>query len=187
MNYNFYASRTDKLELLEFIFKETDLQVFDLSSLYGKEICEYKRLADISSKFDLEHGNKFAVTFQLWSPRHKGKPVFRKIKLDPKRCEGNTFRYATDGWGLIQLYFGGLANNQLSQSHIGHFSEKRALKLEEHNSLNGKIDAWDWSEIQKTSSLLKRYIHHKLAIKKQGNLGILSAAEELVAKGVKLV
>ena len=79
MTYNFYADQTDKLSLLEFIFNQTDLQVFDLASPYGKEICEYKSSEEISVKFDLVNGDKFAITFQLWTPRHKGKPVFRKV------------------------------------------------------------------------------------------------------------
>lgn len=128
MIYDFFADRSDKLQVLEFIFTETDLKVYDLNSQYGQEICEYKTVADIVSKFNLDNGDKFVTTFQLWSPRHKGKPLFRRINLNPERCGGHTFRYSTDGWGLIQLYFGGLKNNELHQSHIGHFNEKGALK-----------------------------------------------------------
>jgi hypothetical protein len=117
MTYDFYADKTDKLSILDFILSETDLQVFDLSSAFGEEICEYKNTDEIAAKFDLANGDRFAVTFQLWTPRHKGKPALRKIDLDPKRCNGHTFRYSTDGWGMIQLYFGGIKNNILSQSH----------------------------------------------------------------------
>ena len=65
MNYNFFADKEDKLEILDFIFNDTDLQVFDLSSPYGQEICEYNTVDEISSKFNLDNGNKFANTFQL--------------------------------------------------------------------------------------------------------------------------
>ena len=139
MTYDFFADKGDKLEILDFIFKNTDLQVYDLSSPYDQEICNYKTINEISTKFDLDNGDKFAVTLQLWTPRHKGKPIFRKIDLDPKRCNGHTFRYSTDGWGLIQLYFGGLKNNTLHQSHIGHFNEKGALKNESLTTLSVMI------------------------------------------------
>ncbi|MBK8342643.1 MAG: hypothetical protein IPL12_04500 [Bacteroidetes bacterium] len=72
MNYNFYANKEDKLEIFEFIFKETDLHIYDLSSAHEQQICQYKTVEEISSKFDLVNGDKFATTFQLWSPRHKG-------------------------------------------------------------------------------------------------------------------
>jgi hypothetical protein len=187
MTYDFFADKGDKLEILDFIFKNTDLQVYDLSSPYDQEICNYKTINEISTKFDLDNGDKFAVTLQRWTPRHKGKPIFRNIDLDPKRCNGHTFRYSTDGWGLIQLYFGGLKNNTLHQSHIGHFNEKGALKNESLTTLNGKVNAWDWAEIQTTSTKLKYQIHNKLATRKIGSIGVLSGADKLEKQGVNFV
>lgn len=187
MNYNFYAGKKDKLEILEFIFEETDLKVYDLDSPYGKEICEYKSADEIASKFDLNKGDKFALTFQLWSPKHEGKPIFRKIKLDPKRCNGHTFRYSTDGWGMIQLYFGGIKNHSLNQSHIGHFNEKGALRNKLSNHFNGKVDQWNWKEISKTSRKLKYQIHSKFAIDKIGSVGIMKEANELGNNKIEFV
>ncbi|HLO43420.1 MAG TPA: hypothetical protein VK175_03735 [Leadbetterella sp.] len=186
MNYNFFADKADKLEILEFIFKETDLHIYDLSSPHGQEICQYKTVQEISSKFDFENGDKFALTFQLWTPRHKGKLLFRKIDLDPKHCKGHTFRYSTEGWGLIQLYFGGIKNYELNHSHIGHFNEKEALKWEETNKVNGLVSSWDWTEIQATSRKLKYQIHNKLATRKIESFGILSGADKLETQGIKL-
>jgi hypothetical protein len=91
MIYNFFADKIDKLQILEYIFQDTDLQIYDANSLYGQEICIYNSVEEISSKFDLVNGDKFALTFQLWTPRHNGKPIFRKIELDPKRCSGLQF------------------------------------------------------------------------------------------------
>ena len=185
MNYDFFADKADKLKVLDFIFKDTDLQVYDLGSPYGQEICQYKTVAEISSKFDLEI-DQFGTTFQLWTPRHGGEPIFRKVELDPKRCNGHTFRYATDGWGLIQLYFGGLKNNELRHSHIGHSSEKRALIWEDTNKSSGLVSSWDWKEIQVTSRKLKYQIHNKLATGKIGSFGVLSGANQLETQGIKL-
>lgn len=185
MNYNYYADKKDKINVLDFIFGETDLRIYDLGSPYGQEICEYKMTSEIAKKFDLTNGNKFALTFQLWSPRHKYKPFFRKVKLDPKYCKGHTFRYSTDGWGLIQLYFGGIENNVLNHSHIGHFNEKGALNKETSNSSNGKVDQWDWTEIQKTSRKLKNMIHTKMSSRKIGSFEVLRGADELSKQGIE--
>jgi hypothetical protein len=186
MTYNFFADKADKLEILEFIFKETDLQVYDLSSPYGQEICQYKTVDEIASKFDLVSGGKFAVTFQLWTPRHKGKLLFRKIDLDPTYCNGHSFRYSTDGWGLIQLYFGGLKNNELNQSHLGHFNEGEALKNEKSTTFNEKVNDWEWNEIKITSRKLRHYIHYNMATRNIGSFDILTGAEKLKNQGVKL-
>ena len=72
MTYDFFADKADKLEILDFIFKDTDLHVYDSYSPYGQGICQYKTVNEISSKFDLDNGDKFAAAFQLWTPRHKG-------------------------------------------------------------------------------------------------------------------
>jgi hypothetical protein len=185
MNYDFFAAKDDKIEILHHIFNETDLHVYDLDSPFGQEICEYKAVEEISSKFDLDKGDKFANTFQLWAPRHQGRLIFAKIKLDPKRCNGHTFRYSTEGWGLIQLYFGGLKNNELNHSHIGHFSEKGALKCEYANRRNGLVNAWDWKEINITSRKLKYQIHNKMSIGKLGSCGVLPGASKLEKQGIK--
>lgn len=186
MTYDFYADKTDKLSVLDFIFNQTDLQVFDLTSPYGQEIFQFKSSEEIATKFDLVNGGKFGVTFQLWTPRHKGKPVFRKVDLDPKHCNGHTFRYSTDGWGMIQLYFGGIKNNILSQSHIGHFSEAGAAKWEGTNKFNGSVNDWDWKEVQATSKKLKRYIHSQLAEKRLGSIDVLLGASKLQGQGIEL-
>jgi hypothetical protein len=95
MTYNFFADKADKVKILEFIFRETDLKVFESYSRPGQDISEYKNVDEIVSKYDLTNGDKFAITFQLWTPRHKGDILFRRIELDPKRCSGYTFRYST--------------------------------------------------------------------------------------------
>lgn len=186
MNYDFFADKTDKLEIIKFIFHKTDLQIYDMSSPYGQEIFRYTSVEEIASKFDLINGDKFALTFQLWAPIHKGHPLFKKIDLDPKRCNGHLFRYTTEGWGLIQLYLGGLKNNELNQSHIGHFTEKQALKWEGANPFNGPVKNWAWSEIQQTSQKLRSQIHNKMAIRKLNNFGILEGADKLEKAGIKL-
>jgi hypothetical protein len=186
MNYDFYADKIDKLEILEYIFDETDLRVFDLGSIPGERICEYTSANEINEKFDLENGGSNSLTFQLWTSRFKAQPVFRKIELNPKNSKEPTFRYSTDGWGLIQLYFGGIKNQELNRSHIGHFNEKGALKLEGINLVNGKVSNWDWKEIEVTSRKLKYQIHNRLTVKKLGSFGILNGADKLEKQGIKL-
>lgn len=184
MTYNFFAAEQDKIELLDFIFKETDLQIFDSYSSYGETICQYRSTREIAAKFDLHNGRDAAVIFQLWSPIFKAEPLFFKIDLDPRRCKGHTFRYSTNGWGLIRLYLGGVNNNILHKSHIGHFNQKGAMKWEGINKEKGAVDLWNWPEIEKTSRKLKYHIHNKMAVKKNGTYGILKGAEFLEQQGV---
>jgi len=186
MSYDFFADGTDKIELLQHIFQETDLQLFDSYSNYDQEICRYKSTTEITSKFDLQSGGQSAVSFVLWSPKFEGKVNFKKIELDQKRVKGHKFRYATEGWGLIQLYFGGIQNNVLHHSHIGHQSLKRAMAWEHTGPTLGKVADWNWNEVNSTSRKLKYHIHNKMAVRKIGSLDILKGAEKLNGSGTIL-
>ena len=105
--------------------------------------------------------------------------------MNPKHCNGHTFRYSTDGWGLIQLYFGGQKDNVLFHSHIGHFSEKGALKCESVNNGYVKVDKWNWKEIEQTSRKIKYQIYSKLVVRKIGSYGVLNGADNLGRDGIK--
>lgn len=183
MNYNFFADKADKIQVLNFVLNELELQIFDLASHYDKEVKSYANTDEILSSFDLENGGQSAVTFQLWSPRLGGSVSFRKIALNPLACEGHTYRYATEGWGLIQLYFGGQQSGILHHSHIGHFSPKGASKWEEIRKI-GSVDNWNWAEIQHVSGVLKRRIHTKMAVRKEGSYGVMPGADGLSTSGI---
>jgi len=186
MTLDFFADAADKMELLNFIFAETPLHVYDHYSVYGEEIREYHSINDITSCFDLQNGGANSAAFQLWSETFKAKPVFQKISLNPKYCNGHTFRYATGGWGLIQLYFGGIQHGCLHHSHIGHFSEKGALKNEGITKEYGKVSSWDWKEVESIGNKLRYHISKKLAVNKAGSEPILKGAEELRLGGTTL-
>lgn len=186
MNYDFFASRSDKLRLLEFIFDETDIRLFDFYSRYETPIVEYSSANQIDEVFDLENGGQFSVLFQLWSPRFGREILFERLPLDPDRCEGKTYRFASRGLGLIQLYFGGVAKEVLNYSHIGHISEKRAIASDELLTINDRSDQWNWKEIQKSSRQLKYWIHKKMSVNKIGSLGVMPGADALDRQGVKM-
>jgi hypothetical protein len=187
MNYNFFADKGDKINVLDFIFQATALQVFDHYSAHEQEIRQYKSTAEIASHFELEKGGQFAVTFQLWAPDFGGQARFQRVELNPKYCKGHTYRYATEGWGLIQLYLGGQDKNILNYCHIGHFNEAGALKKEAFHENNSRVDQWDWKAIEQTSRKLKYQIHNKMAVRKIHSVGVLPGADVLIKSGVKLL
>lgn len=187
MTYDFFAEKKDKTDILDFIFEETTLQVFDLRSPWGQDVCEYKSTSEIVSRFGInDDGYEAELHFKLWSSELGGNVLFRKVDLNPKYCDGHTFRYATEGWGLIQLYLGGIKNNTLNKSHIGHFNEKGALKWEAEGDVRGKVNAWDWKAISRMSRKLKYQIHHKMAVRHLNSYGLLPVADALSKRGVKL-
>lgn len=186
MNYDFFANANDKQSILDFVFKETNLRIFDLYSDYDQEITEYKNTQQILSKFDLQKENHLPALFSLWADNFGGEITYRRIELKPKYCDGHTFRFSTNGWGLIQLYFEQLKTDTLGYSHLGHFNQKGALGREGVNNFMGKADSWDWKIIEQASRKLKYHIHNKLAVRKVGSFGILPGADTLEKTGIKL-
>jgi hypothetical protein len=184
MNYDFFANKEDKIEVIEFILKNTDLRIFDSYSEPESEIMEYKTIEDFNSKLNIE--NEIDLHFQLWNKSFGRDIEFERIELNPKYCNGKKYRFASRGFGLIQLYFGKLEKNVLSKSHIGHFNEKGAKKLENIRNRNEKTKDWNWIEISKNSRKLQYEISQKLAVKKVNSYGILKGAESLQNKKVTL-
>ena len=179
MNYDFFASGNDVINILDSIFNDTDLILYQLDSGDGLEIKSFQNTENVLKNYNSQK-NLNSTHFQLWSPRFKGDLVIRKINLDPKYCKGHTFRYSTEGWGLIQLYFGGLRGDRLEKSHLGHQSEKRATTWEETSKHLGPVNNWDWKEVESTARKLKYQIHNKMAVKKISSYGILKCGETYV-------
>jgi hypothetical protein len=186
MNYDFFANKEDKIEILEFILTKTDLRIFDSYSEFESEIKEYKTIEDFNSKLELQNNGEIDLQLQLWNKTFGRDIEFEKIELNPKYCNGKKYRFSTRGFGLIQLYFGKLEKNVLSKSHIGHFNEKSTKKWESIGNRNEKTEDWNWIEITKNSRKLQYEISKKLAVKKINSYGILKGAENLKNENVKL-
>jgi hypothetical protein len=180
MNYDFYADENDIVEILDYIFSETDLILYELSSKYGEDIKSFRATNEVLKQYNFCNSNQTSETFQLWTPRFEGDLVIRKVELNPKYCEGHTFRYSTEGWGLIQLYFGVRKNKKLKFSHIGHQSEKRALLWQDTINNLGEVKKWNWKEVETTSRKLKYQISKKMSVKKINNYEILKGAEKYI-------
>lgn len=158
-NLDFYSAKIDQVKLLDFIFSETDFRVFQSYSDYDQELEEYKSSQEIDKKYMLgfdKFGNGLNCTFQLWSPTIMEELEIRKISLD--NCTGHMFRYQIEGFALVQLYLGGVNENNISRSHIGSNSESRARKW-------GYTSGVSWENHKKEINMLCNYIRRDSKIK----------------------
>lgn len=99
----------------------------------------------------------------------------RKIVLDPAKCNGATFRYGAEGWGLVQLYLSGPTTNGLQLSHTNHNTQKRAEAWQLTIPELGPVEAWDFKKITAFSSRLNREIR-KRSVTKLGSYPVLPGA-----------
>src|SRR2546426_11648858 len=122
-------------------------------------------------------GTAPSVLLSLWPVRASSSAVHqRRIALVPAKCQGATFRWTIEGWGLITMQLGGSSLVGLVASHTNHNSAERARKWEQTlNRTLGSVSAWDWPEVSRVSRRLNRQIR-KLAVSKVGSRVVLPDA-----------
>ena len=183
-NCDFYALRDDHAEVLKFILKETECQIFEKDSPPWTEIRQFHEVDEILSAYD-EGLGPLKGLLNLYSPSMEGEFKFRRISLDEKNFGAGAFRYEAHGWGAIQLYLGGVHEDCLYSSHSNHNSDKRAVLWADTIHDLGDPEKWNWSEVTRISSRINRFIR-KLATEKRGSMSILPVALQWVNNGGQL-
>lgn len=179
---DFFAARTDHQALIDFLFENTDARVFESYSEYSQELREFRSFDELAACYPVgvdEHGHGAAVLLQLWSPSVMTQLEIRRITLDPGHCQGHTFRYCIEGWGLIQLYLGGIHERIITKSHFGYNSEKRARAW-------GHAEEVDWTALAKLSHRIQYHIRRRLAVARVPGRPVLREALELARGGYVL-
>ncbi|MBC5774981.1 hypothetical protein H8S95_12970 [Pontibacter sp. KCTC 32443] len=175
MTYKFYAFREDFEEIVRFIYGELGLSVFQSYSQPEKPLQEYGTAEQLLT--ELETGQN-QIQLALWKKSFGFDYRINKIDLNPKYCNGHTFRYRIDGWGLIHFQISGLTGERLETCSISHNTEKRATTWESTNPDIGKVSEVNWEEVNKTSRKLKYLISKKLAKTRINEIDTLSQAKE---------
>jgi hypothetical protein len=188
MQFNFFALYNDKVEILTHIFKETQFKIFDHYSKPGEELREYKSVEEIALNYDLSDDKTNSVHLALWNLNYGETNIIRRVDLNPKYCDGHTFRYAATGWSLQQLYLNGVSEGRLDYSTLKGFTEKGALEKDSYNPPpDRKAHLLDWPKIRSDQRKLKSFIEKKLTARKINTYLILKAANFEIQNGfVKL-
>jgi hypothetical protein len=181
-NIDFYAAGADFLAVLTYVFKQSACRVFESYSPPGEEIAEFKSIDDLSARYSVGicPGSGPSVLLQLVPPGASHQFSLRRITIEPER----TFRYAVEGWGLIQLHLGGIGPQGLVNSHSNHNTEARARKWSETRRELGSTEIWNWRETTIVSSALNRFIRTKLATYELAGRPVLPDAAAAFAAGL---
>ena len=185
-NIDFYAAGADLLAVLTYVFEQSACRVFESYSEPGEQIAEFKSIEDLSERRSIGvcQGAGPSVWLQLVPPNASHQFSIRRITLQPELCDGHAFRYAVEGWGLIQLHLGGISPQGLVNSHSNHNTEARARKWSDVRGDLGPVEIWNWRETTAVSSRLNRFIRTKLAAYKLGSRPVLPDAAAAFAAGL---
>lgn len=176
-NLDFYALGGDLRDLVRFLFSDTDIVIFEMSSQFDCEARQFRSLADLESAFQL--GAYRAGELQLWSPSVMARPVFRRITL--AGVPGHAFRFAVEGAGLMQLYLSGIQEGVLFHSHFGHWNEAGARQRSMHPAGD-----CDWQALRKLSARIQRHIRNRLSSARLGSRPVLRECFAAVQQGAGL-
>ena len=182
-NCDFFAFGDDHRVILAHIFDALPCRIFELSSRFDSELAEFTCVADFEHHFDISDwsiGRHPTLHLQILAADAGGTFNARRITLDSAKCDGATFRYSCDGWGLIQLYLESPHQNDLRASHTNHISATRAGNWSSTYPEMGNPSDWNWDVVNSFSRKLNRFIR-KCGTYKQGSRAILPCAAEYMA------
>ena len=181
-NCDFFACGDDHRVILEHIFDNLPCRIFELSSRFDSELAEFASLADIERHFGIDNWSRNehrSLLLTIYAADANGSLNFRRIALDSTKCDGATFRYSCDGWGLIQLYLESPRKGGLRNSHTNHNSEKRAGNWSPTYPEMGDPADWNWAAVNSFSRKLNRFIR-KCGVHKIGSRVVLPCASEFM-------
>ena len=181
-NLDFFAAEADQRALLDFLFASTDVRVFESYSDFDADLREFRSMAELAMTFPIgtdHHGNGHAVTLQLWSPSVMSQLTIERFVLNPKACNGHTFRHCIEGGGLMQLYLGGVCGRVVTQSHFGHQSQTRRREWDVNQGVN-------WEALKTVSNRIQYHVRKRLAAGKVPGCPVLAQALELAHAGYAL-
>jgi hypothetical protein len=137
---DFYALGDDLRRLFQFLYAETDIVVYELGSKPDQDARRFSSLEELEAAFSL--GAYRAGHLQLWSASVMARPVIRRVEL---KVPGQSFRYAVEGPGLIQLYLDGRREGVIYHTHYGHWNEAGAKERSIHPA-----EDCDWRALSKS-------------------------------------
>ena len=173
-NLDFYATGDDWPAVLEAVFDLGLFRVFESYSEPDRELREFHAATDVP---DGPSGRHVALFVIGAGPD----PIARRIDLLPGALADATVRYCCEGWGLIQLDYGGpIEAQELRWSHTNHNTQKRASAWSATLQRLGDPAEWNWAAVTRASGRLNRAIR-RMAVSKIGSRPVLPHAARFIA------
>ncbi len=171
-NCDWYGSLEDHRMILDHIFQQDDLSVWELASDFG-QLRNFRSTDEVMNEFDRPYRSggkeRRSVHLRLYV---EGSCVRGFM---PKKKYGREF---AQGFGMIQFY---LERPGRTSSHTNHNSQKRADNWDDFVEDDSAED-WDFKLVTKTSSRLNRFIR-KCGEEKIGSRVLLPGAALLWRTG----
>lgn len=146
------------IELVEFILLDSKNELFESYSEMEREIVRFKNSKEFEDYFRQKIANSVRnLTIGLYNSDSKGKFYISKIELNPKYCNGKTYRYRIDGWAIIFLDLKILTNSNAIECRVSVNTKKRAENWFDTKTELGNPELWDWKKVENiTRKIIKK-------------------------------
>jgi hypothetical protein len=163
---DFFGLDEDFYNLMQFVFSDTDLIVYEAYSRINHDIRRLSSADDLRSIAHERIGGCFLL--RAWSPTVTNSPIFNTFKL---RSEIGSHRTSLEGSGLMQFKQGSIETGHLHFSSFSHWNEAGALQ---RSTL--PTEDVDWRAMRLISGRIHRHVRNKLAVAKLYSASILPCA-----------
>lgn len=137
------------------IFKERPSTVVESYSGPSQELCTFHTPLDLCTYANAKRSSRDgAVHIAVHYPDMAGRIARTRVALNPSKCDGHTYRYRADGWGLIRVYL--QLHPKTRESFVSANSETRANAWA---ATLPELDApatWDWPAVARHLRRLRR-------------------------------
>ena len=96
-----------------------------------------------------------AVSIAIHYPDMRGRLAVTRISLNPEACQGATYRFCCEGWGVIYAYLP-VARPVGIAPFISANSEKRAMARASTYPKWDSPESWDWDAVNRHLRRLRR-------------------------------
>ena len=186
-NTYFYAYGLDVVPIVEAALEIEGCRVFEAYSAPEASLTEFRSAEDLKEFLvAAAEGETFQPSSHLavWPSASNAEVSIETYALDPKACQGKTWRQRVSGWGVVFLHSPGLQKGTLGCSTLGVNSRARALGWEGiYHGQMGPVAAWDWRLVAKAHRRLSYVVNKKLAVEKVKGRSVLPEASRLLREG----
>jgi hypothetical protein len=151
---DFIAVDQDFYDVMQFVFSETDLIVYEAYSRIDHDIRRFTSVADVAATAADRKAGGFLL--RAWSPAVTEAPIFDTFKLSP---EVGTHRTTLGGAGMMQFQQGHIERGHIHFSVFSHWNEAGARG----RGIPGAEEV-DWAAMRRLSGRIHRYLRNKLAV-----------------------
>ena len=150
----------NSLEIISEAIYQGGPEVFEAYSEFESEVPYFptkKALQQLIADKLADNAKHKFIFCMLQYPGTNGIVRKRKVNLDPKRCDGATYRYVMEGWGLIGFHLTLTDIENISCAFTVN-SEKRANNWSDTYPELGPSSSWNWSLIESNTRRLIRVL-----------------------------